>query len=110
MVPEHFHLTEIGEITKRFIDCGGVVREKKSLSMQLRCADDFDHRLSWLKLLQIIAWFRKKITAEDYDVVIEYQWKETLWLYDVEWDDDNQMFVLMPQSTTCLAMDKCGIA
>lgn len=26
MVPEHFHVTEVGIITKDFIDCGGKVR------------------------------------------------------------------------------------
>ena len=25
-VPEHFHVTEVGLITKNFIDCGGTVR------------------------------------------------------------------------------------
>ena len=25
-VPAHFHITEVGEINKKFIDCGGVVR------------------------------------------------------------------------------------
>ena len=27
LVPSHFHVTEVGEITKRFIDCGGTVRK-----------------------------------------------------------------------------------
>lgn len=30
-VPEHFHVTEIGMITKNFIDCGGVNLELKIL-------------------------------------------------------------------------------
>ena len=29
MVPEHFHVTEVGMITKNFIDCGGVIRSEK---------------------------------------------------------------------------------
>jgi len=28
-VPKHFHVTEVGCITKNFIDCGGTVREEK---------------------------------------------------------------------------------
>lgn len=24
-VPEHFHVTEVGQTSKKFIDCGGVV-------------------------------------------------------------------------------------
>jgi hypothetical protein len=27
-VPAHFHVTEVGKVTKKFIDCGGVVREE----------------------------------------------------------------------------------
>jgi len=27
-VPEHFHVTEVGLITKNFIDCGGTVRQE----------------------------------------------------------------------------------
>jgi hypothetical protein len=28
-VPEHFHVTEVGIVTKHFIDCGGVIRNEK---------------------------------------------------------------------------------
>jgi hypothetical protein len=28
-VPEHFHVTEVGLITRHFIDCGGVERIEK---------------------------------------------------------------------------------
>ena len=29
-VPEHFHVTEVGVITKHFIDCGGTVRQDRA--------------------------------------------------------------------------------
>ena len=29
--PRHSHITEIGKVTKSFIDCGGSVRQRKSL-------------------------------------------------------------------------------
>jgi hypothetical protein len=44
-VPEHFHVTEVGVITKHFIDCGGTVRNEKVVNFQLWDANDFDHRL-----------------------------------------------------------------
>jgi len=28
VVPKHFHVTEVGQVTKRFIDCGGTVRNE----------------------------------------------------------------------------------
>jgi Family of unknown function (DUF6428) len=29
LVPLHFHITEVGRISKHFIDCGGDVHEEK---------------------------------------------------------------------------------
>ena len=34
-VPKHFHVTEIGQINKHFIDCGGTVRQEKVVNFQL---------------------------------------------------------------------------
>jgi hypothetical protein len=45
-VPAHYHLTEIGLVEKKYIDCGGKIRQEKKISLQLRTADDTDHRLT----------------------------------------------------------------
>ena len=29
LVPNHFHITEVGKVTKHFIDCGGVIRKEE---------------------------------------------------------------------------------
>ena len=29
-VAPHFHVTEVGEITKKYVDCGGTVRSEKN--------------------------------------------------------------------------------
>ncbi len=29
LVPNHFHVTEVGKITKNFIDCGGTLRREE---------------------------------------------------------------------------------
>ena len=55
-VPEHFHVTEVGIITKDFIDCGGTVRHEKVANFQLWDADDYEHRLKAEKLLHIITF------------------------------------------------------
>ncbi len=73
MVPEHFHVTEVGMITKNFIDCGGTVRTEKVVSLQLWEANDFDHRLKPQKLLNIIALSEKTLGIEDLDIEVEYQ-------------------------------------
>ena len=53
-VPEHFHVTEVGVVTKHFIDCGGITRFEKVANFQLWNANDFEHRLKPTKLLDII--------------------------------------------------------
>ena len=34
LIPDHFHVTEVGIVTKNFIDCGGVIRNEKLISFQ----------------------------------------------------------------------------
>ena len=54
LVPNHFHVTEVGKITKNFIDCGGTVRKEEVVNFQLWDANDYDHRLHPEKLVHII--------------------------------------------------------
>lgn len=105
-VPEHFHVTEVGVISKHFIDCGGVIRNEKVANFQLWDANDFEHRLKPQKLLNIIALSEKKLEMEDLDVEVEYQ-GETIGKYDLGFLGKN--FVLLSKKTNCLAKDKCGI-
>ena len=106
IVPEHFHVTEVGAITKHFIDCGGTVRNEKVVNFQLWEANDFDHRLKPQKLINIIALSEKVLGLEDLEVEVEYQ-AETIGKYDLEFDGSN--FLLLAKQTNCLAADKCGI-
>lgn len=105
-VPEHFHVTEVGKITKHFIDCGGVVRTEEKVGFQLWNANDFDHRLKPQKLLNIISLSEKKLGIEDAEVEVEYQ-GETIGKFHLDFDGKN--FVLLSTTTTCLAQDSCGI-
>lgn len=73
LVPEHFHVTEVGIITKHFIDCGGKVRNEKVANFQLWDANDFDHRLKPIKLLNIIKLSELKLQMEDMEIEVEYQ-------------------------------------
>ena len=105
-VPEHFHVTEVGIITKDFIDCGGTVRHEKVANFQLWDADDYDHRLKAGKLLHIISLSEKVLGMEDLEIEVEYQ-AETIGKYDLGFDGEN--FLLLAKKTACLASDKCGI-
>lgn|SRR5690606_5341282 len=105
-VPEHFHVTEVGVILKRFIDCGGKIREERVINFQLWDANDFEHRLKPEKLLKIIELSETKLGIEDAEVEVEYQ-GETIGKYDLHFED--KRFILMNKQTACLAEDACGI-
>ncbi len=105
-VPENFHVTEVGQITKHFIDCGGVTRTEKTVNFQLWNADDYEHRLKPTKLLHIIKLSEEKLGIEDAEIEVEYQ-AETIGKYDLDFNGKN--FVLKNKQTACLAEDACGI-
>ena len=104
-VPEHFHVTEVGVITKHFIDCGGTVRNEKVANFQLWDANDFEHRLKPGKLLNIISLSEKVLGMEDLDIEVEYQ-TQTIGKYDLDFDGGN--FILRSKTTACLAEESCG--
>lgn len=105
-VPIHFHVTEVGEISKKFIDCGGTVREEKVINFQLWEADDFDHRLAPQKLLNIIKLSERTLGLSDSEIEVEYQ-SDTIGKYGLDFNGKN--FLLTNKFTNCLASDKCGI-
>jgi hypothetical protein len=105
-VPKHFHITEVGQITKNFIDCGGTVRKEKAVSFQLWEANDPDHRLAPKKLKGIIDLSEKMLGIEDAEIEVEYQ-SDTIGKYGL--DFDGKQFLLTAKQTNCLASDHCGI-
>jgi len=106
LVPNHFHVTEVGKITKHFIDCGGKVRNEEVVNFQLWNADDYDHRLHPEKLLHIIELSEKTLGIGDLDIEVEYQ-GDTIGKFGLDFDGKN--FLLTNKQTDCLAKDKCGI-
>ncbi len=105
-VPKHFHITEVGQIDKKFIDCGGTVRNEKVISMQLWESVDFWHRLEPSRLLDIIELSEQKLGIEDVDIEVEYQ-GETIGKFGL--DFQNNQFRLVNKNTACLALDSCGV-
>ncbi len=104
--PEHFHVTEVGLLVRRFVDCGGKLREEKIINFQLWAANDYDHRLKPAKLLNIINISEKMLEMDDYEVEVEYQ-SSTIGRYDLGFNGTD--FLLLNKQTACLAEDQCGI-
>lgn len=105
-VPAHFHITEVGLITKNFIDCGGEIRQEKIINFQLWEANDFEHRLAPSKLLGIIEKSEAIFNFNDLDIEVEYQ-TETIGKFGLDFDGIS--FQLTNKKTACLAEDVCGI-
>lgn len=106
LVPSHFHVTEVGKISKHFIDCGGTVRKENVINFQLWEADDYDHRLHPEKLVHIIELSEKVLELEDLDIEVEYQ-GETIGKFGLDFDGVN--FLLTTKQTDCLARESCGV-
>lgn len=106
LVPNHFHVTEVGKITKNFIDCGGTVRKEEVVNFQLWDANDYDHRLHPEKLVHIIELSERLLEIGDLEIEVEYQ-GETIQKFGLDFDGTN--FLLATKHTDCLAKEKCGV-
>ena len=107
LIPQHFHITEVGESLKKFIDCGNTVREEKYIVFQLWYDQDTSHRLSPKKLLTIIEQSEKVLNLEDLEIRVEYQ-GTTINIFKLASTNDGS-FKLDKTETACLAEDACGI-
>lgn len=107
LVPSHFHVTEVGRVTKDFIDCGGVRRNEEKINFQLwEAPDDYDHRLHPEKLIKIITLSQKELGIGDLDIEVEYQ-GSTIGKYGLEIGSGS--LILTSTATACLARDQCGV-
>ena len=106
-VPAHFHITEVGNLTRNYIDCGGIVRQENKLSIQLWVASDNDHRLKPDKVLDILKLAEKQFELSNIDVEVEYQ-QSSIGRFKLAFD--GSVYQLINTHTTCLAQDKCGIS
>ena len=105
-IAPHFHVTEVGLVTKHFIDCGGAERKETVANFQLWEADDYEHLLTPQKFLNIINLSQKILKNEDLSIEVEYQ-QNTIGKFGLEFD--GRHFVLTTKQTACLAEDACGI-
>ena len=106
LVPSHFHVTEVGKVTKHFIDCGGTERKESVVNFQLWEENDYDHRLHPEKLVRIIELSERVLGIEDLEIEVEYQ-GTTIGKYGLDFNGTN--FLLTTKVTDCLAKDNCGI-
>jgi hypothetical protein len=73
LIPAHFHITEVGHVLKRFIDCGGTRRTLETCLLQTWVHDDVDHRLVAGKLAMIFDKAGDVLPHHELPVEIEYE-------------------------------------
>lgn len=108
-IEAHAHITEVGRVEKRFIDCGGTIRSTAHCSLQAWVADDTDHRLAPAQLAAILGKAAPILGSDDLDVEIEYQ-DGLISQFPVtaaELDGDSLRFHLTTKNTDCLAKELC---
>lgn len=110
-IPAHFHVTEVGHVQKRFVDCGGTLRSTASCLLQIWVANDLEHRLDTTKLNKIIEKGLGLFDNQHIPIEIEYE-QEILSQYplqSIEFNDQGLVFQVANKHTACLAPDKCRI-
>ncbi|HEY4953075.1 MAG TPA: DUF6428 family protein [Verrucomicrobiae bacterium] len=108
-VPAHAHVTEVARIDKRFVDCGGTLRNDSLCRLQTWFADDVDHRLTAGKFLKILEKAKSFLVSDDLEVDVEHEvgFISQFPLASIEVSPDEIILHLTERHTACLAMDKC---
>ncbi|MBL7711746.1 MAG: hypothetical protein JNL13_04755 [Chitinophagaceae bacterium] len=105
-LPDHFHVTEVGLVSKHFIDCGGTERRETLANFQLWEAGDYEHRLAPQKFLHILQLSHTILGSEHLEIEVEYQ-QNTIGKFGLDFDGTD--FLLTAKQTACLAADACGL-
>ncbi|TWT73421.1 hypothetical protein Pla123a_37560 [Posidoniimonas polymericola] len=111
-IADHFHVTEVGRVEKRFVDCGGQPRQTVACVLQTLVAHDVDHRLTTDKLAGILKLVDSLDLPVDAPVEVEHQERSVSVdaVDGVEVANGVVEFSLAAKQTACLAEDACGLA
>src|SRR5947199_10830216 len=71
-VPPHAHVTEVGHVVRKFIDCGGLTGEEEKVVLQTHVGNDTDHRLRSDQFAKILRLGNRVIPSADLDVDAGY--------------------------------------
>jgi hypothetical protein len=109
-IPAHFHLTEVGYVAKKFVDCGGTFRDHQTCVLQTYVAGDSDHRLKAKRFADILDLGRPILPGDALEVEIEWDCcvVSQYPIASARAVDDRLEFQLVARHTDCLAKQKCG--
>ncbi len=111
-IPEHFHISEVGHVAKRFVDCGGTVHGvTETCLLQTFVAGDVDHRLDGATMNKILDLGTAVLSGDELEVEVEYdsgvngQYRTG----EGHLSDERLDIQLEAKHTDCAAKEKCGI-
>lgn len=112
-IPAHYHVTEIGQVTKRFIDCGGTIRTSETCVLQTYFGSPRDdgHRLTAGKLSHILDLAQLILSSGELPVEVEYEDGviSQFPLAGFTAGAGGLVLQLGLKHTDCLAKDRCGL-
>ncbi|MEP6955854.1 MAG: DUF6428 family protein [Chthoniobacterales bacterium] len=111
-IPAHFHITEVGHVAKRFIDCGGTLHDTTDTCLlQTYVADDVDHRLDAGTFAKILDLGKQVLPHDALEVEVEYDCCVVAQYPIVGAAVAGEYIELQlgEKQTDCLAKEKCGI-
>ncbi len=108
LIPAHAHVTEVGHLTKRFIDCGGEIGEQQSVLVQTWVGDDTDHRLTSDRFAKILQLGARVLPGDQLPVEVEYDCCVVAQypIESVEPNGDHLDILLGSKRTRCLARER----
>jgi len=109
MIPAHYHMTDVGSVSRNFIDCGGHTRTEHQVQIQLWLGADTQHRLTaqtTAKILQQSQFILNLLPdTNNSELLIEYK-TDLVSLYPIErieQTEDTINLHLTLSKTQCLA-------
>ena len=112
-VAPHAHVTEVARVDKRYVDCGGTLRNDSLCRLQTWVSDDFNHRLAAGKLFKILDKSKSILMFDDLETDVEHEHAPgivcTFPLTSAEADGSEILLRLTERHTACLAEDKCKV-
>src|SRR3954468_8858113 len=108
-IPPHAHVTEVAQIDKKFVDCGGTFRTDSGCGLQTWVPDATGHRLTAGKLFGIWEKARGLIKDDGLEVEIEHEapFISQFPIVEVKPEGDSLVLALGGKHTDCLAKDRC---
>lgn len=111
-VPVSFHITEVGHVTKKFLDCGGKLHIAQSCQLQAWVWTDTEHRLTAGKMARVLHQARAKgVLSADEDLDVEFEYEDkAISQYPVDNYAVTEQAVVLNlgnKHTDCLAKESC---